>query len=393
VTGARSVGLFTYSSLPRGSVVHTAHLADALCDLGWDVTVYALDKDGRGFFRPLRAKLKLIRAAPAPPTTRGLVALRAREVADFLVAAPYIHDIHHAQDCLSASGLLEARARGVHMHLARTVHHVERFHDPDLNACQKRSIRQADLRFTVSDMSRRDIEASFGVAAVVVGNGVDAARFRTVDTARVAAWRERLVGPGPIVLAVGGVEARKNTLAVLLAFVRLHEHHPAARLCIVGGATVLDHGVYRAAFDACLARLPAAARTAVVELGVVAEADMPALFRLADVLAAPSLHEGFGLVALEALAAGLPLVASARPPFDEFLDPSCAVLVDPLSVDDIAAGLRRALASADRLARAGRRHARAYAWSRVAARHVAHYETVIHTPRTHARDALRSSLA
>ncbi|MBV9946792.1 MAG: MSMEG_0565 family glycosyltransferase, partial [Myxococcales bacterium] len=48
-----SVGLFTYSTLPRGSVVHTAALAEALHAAGCDVTVYALDKERRGFFRPL----------------------------------------------------------------------------------------------------------------------------------------------------------------------------------------------------------------------------------------------------------------------------------------------------------------------------------------------------
>ena len=44
--GGPAVGLFTYSTVPRGSVVHTAYLADALADAGVDVTVFALDKDG-----------------------------------------------------------------------------------------------------------------------------------------------------------------------------------------------------------------------------------------------------------------------------------------------------------------------------------------------------------
>ena len=67
-------------------------------------------------------------------------------------------------------------------------------------------------------------------------------------------------------------------------------------------------------------RLSPATQDAVIELGVVADDDVPALFHLANVLALPSLHEGFGLAALEALAAGLPVVASNAPPFTEFLD-------------------------------------------------------------------------
>jgi glycosyltransferase-like protein len=392
-----SVGLFTYSTLPRGSVVHTAQLADALVDAGWDVTVYALDKDGRGFFRPLRARLRLVPAAPAPDTTAALVAQRSDELARYLLRRRPTHDIHHAQDCLVASGLLAARAAGYGLKLVRTVHHVERFHDPYLDACQTRSIREADLCLTVSAFAKRDIATTFGVQSAVVGNGVDAKRFAHVAPERLRAWCNRLLGGAPVtagtpvILAVGGIEPRKNTLRILGAFARVRAEHPRAQLWILGGASVLDHAGYRAAFWQAHAELPAKDRAAVVELGVVAEDDVPAIFQLADVLALPSLHEGFGLVALEALAAGVPLVASARPPLTEFLDPSCAVLVDPESEAAIADGLLRALAGSDdgRRRAAGYRRAAAHSWTRVARRHGTHYERIT----SHARNALRRSLA
>jgi glycosyltransferase-like protein len=389
--GARrpSVGLFTYSTLPRGSVVHAAALADALCEAGWDATLYALDKDRRGFFRPLRAHLCLIPAAPAPPTTLELVRLRARELAGFLATNRPQHDIHHAEDCLSANGLLTAHARGLAVTVVRTVHHVERFGDRHLAACQERSIREAALCLSVSEAARADVAASFGVEAPVVGNGVDPGRFERIDPARLAAVRARLGPGGPIVLAVGGVEPRKNTTRIVEAFARLRARLRDARLWILGGATVLDHGAYRATFERALARLDADARRAVVELGVVPDEDIPAIFGLADVLATPSLHEGFGLSALEGLSARLPIVASGRPPFTEFLDASCAVLVEPLSVEAIADGLETALAAAPRLTRAGRERARAFGWSHVAARHVEHYERIIGD----ARDALHHSMA
>jgi glycosyltransferase-like protein len=385
----RSVGLFTYSTAPRGSVVHAAALADALTDAGWDATLYALDKDGRGFFRPLRAKLQLVPAAPAPTTTRELVRLRAHELATFLARARPAHDLHHAQDCLSTNGLLAARALGCSVTLARTVHHVERFEDAELATCQERSIREASLCFTVSETARRDVLSTFGVESVVVGNGVDARRFRSVEAARLQAWRARKGEGGPVVLAVGGVEPRKNTTRILLAFDRLRALEPHARLWILGGATALDHGAYRASFDAALRALPAQTLLAVTELGVVADDDVPAIFQTADVLALPSLQEGFGLAALEALAASLPVVAAAASPFTEFLDASCAELVDPLSVVAIADGLRAALAAAPRREPVGRERARAHSWERVAARHLAPYERTI----AHAPDALRGSLA
>jgi len=259
------------------------------------------------------------------------------------------------------------------MRIARTVHHVEAFADPYLARCQERSIREADICFTVSEAARRDVERTFGVDSAVVGNGVDTRRFAAVLASSMRVWRARLGTGAPVVLAVGGVEERKNTLRTLVAFDRLRARWPQARLWILGGATVLDHGAYRAEFERARDRLPAETRAAIVELGVVREADVPALFGLADVLAMPSLHEGFGLAALEALAAGLPLVASAREPFTEYLDETCAVLVDPLSEDAIAAGLHEALAASPARREAGRRRAEAFSWARVAARHVAAY--------------------
>ena len=146
--------------------------------------------------------------------------------------------MHHAQDCLTANGLLAAQARGVPVTMVRTVHHVERFTDPDLAACQERSIRGAVMRFAVSEATRSDVSAEFSTDAVVVGNGVDVRRFQHVDAAKLVRWRARLGSAAPVVLAVGGVEPRKNTARTLQAFAQLRGRHPHARLWILGGATV-----------------------------------------------------------------------------------------------------------------------------------------------------------
>jgi glycosyltransferase involved in cell wall biosynthesis len=195
-----------------------------------------------------------------------------------------------------------------------------------------------------------------------------------------------------VVLAVGGVEERKNTLRLLRAFAVLRAGQPGAQLWLLGGATVLDHGAYRAAFDEELRALPPEVRAAVVELGVIEDAEVPAVFHAADVLALPSLHEGFGLAALEGLAAGLPVVVADRPPFTEYLDEGCATLVDPTSERAIAGGLDEALAAAPARRAAGLRRAQAHSWRRVAAMHAVHYRNLI-TELTDARNALRRSLA
>jgi glycosyltransferase-like protein len=373
-----SLGLFTYSTLPRGSVVHTSYLADAMVEAGWDVTVYALDKDGRGFFRPIGARLALVPADPAPTSTLDLVHQRTAELASHLRGAGHRHDIYHAEDCLTANALLDLWPRGQRPPVVRTVHHVERFDDPALEQCQRRSICEATMCLAVSETAARDVALNFGVRALRVTNGVALERFRVVDAALVAELRARLEpGPGPVVLAVGGIEERKNPLRLLGAFARLHRSRPGARLWILGGATVLDHGACRAAFAAALAQLAPEARAAVRELGVLPDHQVPALFRLAHVLAVPSLHEGFGLVALEALAADLPLVAARRPPFTEYLDDGCAELVDPLSEAAIADGIARALKTSAARRQAGRRCAEAHGWRQVAALHQEHYRRLL----------------
>jgi glycosyltransferase-like protein len=318
----------------------------------------------------------LVPAVPTPQSTADLVRVRTAEMADYLARRQPVHDVWHAEDCLTANGLLKLRERGQRLDLVRTVHHVERFDDPYLAACQERSIREAAVCLAVSRATADDVGRTFGVDASIVANGVCVDRFAIPDLERVRAWAVRLgLSPrqGPVLLAVGGVEERKNTLRILQAFARVRDWRPAARLVILGGATVLDHGANPAEFDRELAALPPSMRAAVIETGVVAEDDVPAIFALASVLVFPSQHEGFGLAALEALAARTPLVASNRRPLTEFLDDSCAVLVDPDSVDAITRGVLLALGGSLDRVRAGARVADRHSWECVAMTHVAQY--------------------
>jgi glycosyltransferase involved in cell wall biosynthesis len=85
----------------------------------------------------------------------------------------------------------------------------------------------------------------------------------------------------------------------------------------------------------------------VVITGSLPDVDMPALFRAADVLLMASLREGFGLVVLEALASGTPVVVSRRAPFTEYLPADervgHACWAEPESADSIARAMARAL--------------------------------------------------
>jgi len=380
-----SLGLFTYSTAPRGSVVHAAYLAEAMTGRGWDVTLYAHDKDGGRFFRDLSGvRVRLVPAARTPPTTAELVKQRAGELGRYLDDIAPLHDVYHAEDCLTANGLLAARDRGARFAVVRTVHHVERFADPYLAECQERSIRRAALCLAVSRAAELDVERSFGVRCERVSNGVCVERFARRDPSRVASLRARFgLGDDPVVLTLGGVEPRKNTICTLRAFARLLSAVPRARLVIAGGATVLDHGAYRAEYDAALASLPLHVRARVHETGVAPDEDVPSLFHLSAALSFPSLEEGFGLVALEALAAGLPVVASALPPLTEFLNADVATLVEPGSERALAEGLLEAFSAPKARLAAGVRHAATYSWDRVAALHEAAYRSVFRSSEGH----------
>lgn len=367
-----SVGVFTYSTKPRGSVVHAAALAEALCAAGHQATLYALHKDDLGFYRELECELRLVPAGPAPAATDALIAQRIAELSSYLRRERPAHDVFHAQDCLSANALLGVRdCQG---RVVRTVHHVERFTSPYLADCQDRSIEQADLLLTVSRHTQRDVGERYGRTPPIVGNGVDAARFRGVPAERVRARRRALLGArlGPLLLSVGGVEERKNTLGMLEAFARLRRSHPSARWVIAGGASVLDHAEYRRRFDERLRAEPALAWS-VLETGVLTESALSDLYLCADVFLCASHEEGFGLSLLEAMAAGVPVVAPSGAPFDEFVHESAAVRVDRNDHDSIAAGLARALAEGSLRQAAARRCAEACSWSSVAEAHVREY--------------------
>lgn len=377
-----SVGILTYSTKPRGSVVHAACLAEALTRLGVDTTLYALAKDGDGFFRDVSCKLALLPAGPAPAETRRLIEQRIGELARGLRALGKPGSVYHAEDCLSANGLSAARSALRPALVARTVHHVEPFEDPYLAACQRRSIVEAEHLFVVSRFTEREVRAEYGRTSVVISNGVDLARFDGRDRNMDAEIRHRLaLGPKDmLVLSVGGVEPRKNTLTALEAVAKVHVRHPDLVWVIAGGASIWDHSEEVQRFSARLAELSPELARRVVQLGTVTESELTALYGAADVLLCPSRKEGFGLCVLEALAARTAVVVSDREPFTDWLDASSAELVDPDSVASVAAGLLavvRDSALRERRALAGRRVAERHDWDRIAEAHLEEYERAL----------------
>ncbi len=366
------VAILAHSTNPRGGVVHALELGDALTRLGHDVAVHAPDPNGRGFGRATLCRTVCFAARPAPEGLAALIRQRTDEYVRHLSGQTF--DVWHAQDGISGNALLTMKQRGMIERFARTVHHVDHFDDPEVAAVQARGLRGADTLFVVSRLWQSWLADNVGRRAVLTGNGVDTDRFSPAPDATDEKLRARLgIAPDDVVLlAIGGVEERKNTLRIVEAFARIRSVVSKARLVIAGGASLLDHGAYRHRVRARLAEweLP---EGAVIETGPLRHEEMPSLYRLASALVFPSLREGFGLVILEALASGVPVVTSRIEPFTEFLDPSSVTWCDPTEIGSIATAILDALrrpASADTVATR-------FGWDRVARAHLPAYEELL----------------
>ena len=339
-----TIALFTYSTKPRGSVIHTLELAEALQALGHQVCVYALDKDGTGFGRLLSCDSRLVAAKPAPADVNGLIRQRIQEFVEDLTQSNLDYDCYHAQDCISANALAVLRAQKIIPHFIRTVHHIEAYHSPYLQDCQDRSIRLATRCLCVSRYWQEALQIQYQIDAPRVINGVNTKTFSAVANGLEPLVKQRLGLTGhPIFLTVGGIEPRKNSIALLQAFNQLLSDYPNAQLVVAGGATLFDYQSYRDRFFAVAEQANLAIGKSLILPGVLPDTELAALYRLADAFVFPSVKEGWGLVVLEAIASGLPVITSNQPPFTEFLSDRQALLIDPSSPKAIAAAMRQVI--------------------------------------------------
>jgi alpha-1,3-rhamnosyl/mannosyltransferase len=186
---------------------------------------------------------------------------------------------------------------------------------------------------------------------VVLPFGIEP-RFRTLDR---GAWERRLrrrlgIPDGPVLLFVGKARRRKNLPALIDALPRL----PGPVSLVLAGVSPHE-----------LPRIPG-----VVTPGFVSDEDLVGLYNLATALVYPSLSEGFGFPPLEAMACGIPVVATTAGAVPEVLE-DAALLVDPTSPDSLRSAIERVLLDHDlrrRLSERGRRHSARFCWRKTAER-------------------------
>lgn len=218
------------------------------------------------------------------------------------------------------------------------------------------ALRRAASLLCISAATRDDLERLFPRS-----RGKTAVTLLAAD----ASFAEPVEHPGHpelsgrYVLAVGTLEPRKNLERLLDAWLSLPDSLREANELVLVGPRGWDEE-----------RIVSKARAAGTHLlGRVTDAELRALYAGAAAFAYPSLYEGFGLPPLEAMAAGSPVLTSNLSSLPEVVG-DAAVLVDPLDVSAIAAGLASLLtddALAEQLRAAGRLRAAGFTWDRTAA--------------------------
>lgn len=352
--------------VPGGVQAHVRDLADALRRSGHEVSVLApSDED-----TPLPSYVTSAgRAVPVP--YNGSVArlsfgvLSATRVRRWLREGKF--DVLHLHEpatpslsllaCWAATGPLVAT---FHTSMSRS-----RFMSAAYGILQP-ALEKVSARIAVSEHARRTLVEHLGGDAVLIPNGVAASAFRTGEP--LPGWP----GPGGAIGFLGRIDEQRKGLPVLLAaFEQLATDRPGLRL-LVGGPGDGDE-VYR--------HLPGHLRGRVELLGLVGEAEKTRAYRSVDVFCAPNLGgESFGIVLLEAMASGTPVLASDLDAFRFVLDDGRSGALfgvgDPSALAQAAATLLDDAERRTRMVEAGYRVVSRYDWDTVVRDIVAVYETV-----------------
>lgn len=227
------------------------------------------------------------------------------------------------------------------------------------------SVARADIILADSESTRRDVVELLGIPegrVQVVYAGVEERFGRSVEPDAAEAALRRHGVRRPYILALGTLQPRKNYPTLIRAYDRLRrEHGVDHQLVIGGGEGWLYEDIY-----ATIGAL--GLHDDVKVTGFVEDADLPALYRGADLFAFPSLYEGFGIPVLEAMASGTPVVTSDASSLPEVAG-DAALLVSPTDVDGLAHAMWRLIDDRGlvaELVRRGRDRAARFTWEAAA---------------------------
>lgn len=360
-------------SVPGGVNSHILHLANEFTAAGHDVRIIApssapagLDSDPRLIFI---GKPRSIRASGSIARITFSFLRKSKRVRHVLDEEQF--DVVHLHEPLipSLTFLFLRQAECLRIgtfHAARDGGHLVYSYGRRII---KRWFRRLDGKIAVSVAANRLIGRYFPGYYNIIPNGIDVERF-SGEAGRLAEFDDGRLN----VLFVGRLEKRKGLKYLLRAFVAFKAEHPSSRLIVVG------EGKLRSGYAKSMQK---AGVSDVVFTGFVPDADLPRYYASADICCAPATgHESFGIVLLEAMASGKPVIASNIEGYAAVVTHGVEGLLVPpkdaaallTALQDLAVdpGLR------ERMGERGRGKAQEFGWERVAQRVLSYYERLLY---------------
>lgn len=367
------LGVLTCELKPtHGWARYSVDVLMALHRAGLTLTVLAPASSPTDF--PFRVLPILPEIVPAPRALTARLALAIPRVASALRGVDVVHTLVEPYAPLTTIASRRPQvltAHGTYAALPRIAHPLAR-------PLYRWAFGRAARIITISHHTQRVLlGAAPHACAVVIPNGGETERLaQAVQAAEIGPKR------GPMVLAVGAVKGRKGTLELVRAFDRVRRVYPDAH-CVIAG-TLTGDLAYVERVRQEIDRLGLSHHVSLT--GLIPEERLLSLYRTADVFALPAINdgphfEGFGLVYLEASAAGLPVIGTRDSGAEAaIIAGETGLLISQAQVvDELAEAIIRLLgddALRARMGAAGRAYALTQTWDSVAQRYLAVYRDV-----------------
>lgn len=218
--------------------------------------------------------------------------------------------------------------------------------------------KEADMIIAISESTKKDIMEILNIPEQKIKVVYEAAPDDVIqikDQKKINQIKDKYKLDGDFLLSVATLEPRKNLKRIILAFQKIKKDFPSMKLVIAG----------KSGWDQGLNEIIRQKQSDIVFTGYINRDDLLALYSSTSCFVFPSLYEGFGLPILEAMKCGAPVVTSNVSSMPEVTG-QAGVLVDPLSVEKIAQGIKKAIGDKESLMQKGFKQADSFSWEKTA---------------------------
>jgi glycogen(starch) synthase len=383
--------MLTWEFPPRivgGIARHCNGLARALADLGHEIHVFTLDFPGAPDYEEVEG-VRVYRTVTELGHPNFLTwtllfnHFLEKRMAD--VGRKVEFDVLHVHDWLTTSAGISFKHH-TEKPLVITVHSTEigraqGLHNPDslaIDGIEWWATYEADRVVVTSGSMKGEVGNHFGLPREkidVIANGINLDKFQQSSVDKWAIRERYGVGSDErLVLCVGRLVPQKGIEYLIRAVPRIADRFPRSRCVIVGEGWLRDHLEYVAGSTGH--------RWRISFTGFIPDSDLVALLKSADVLVVPSIYEPFGIVALEGMAAGVPVVASQVGGLAEVVEHDrTGIFVYARTPQSIAWGVNRVLSDSGHaewlIKNAKETIQKAYSWEAIARKTVTVYQDLV----------------